>query len=276
MRNSKHHGGDSFDFYKKVIKNKRDKDIKAFLLPYEKEIEKLYKTYDDNFDNDSLVFLKSRGFSKDVCENLKELYKYSAKAFVNLRTELTTTENGREVHCQYCTLNITNTFDHFVPQQEFAEFTIHPRNLHCCCSECNSKKSSFWRDSNKTLFLNLYKDILPADQYLFATITVDKETVTAEFKLENKTSINAELFKLIDTHYKKMDLFKRFIEVSDNVISIFLSDLKAFDEPVLSANSLKIVKRQIESERKAMGHNYWQSILKLSLLDSTDFMNLLK
>lgn len=124
--------------------------------------------------------------------------------------------------------------------------------------------------------MNIYKDILPTDQYLFATITVDKKTVTAEFKLENKTSINAELFKLIDTHYKKMDLFRRFIEVSDNVISIFLSDLKAFDEPVLSANSLKVVKRQIESERKALGHNYWQSILKLALLNSADFMNLLK
>lgn len=276
MRNSKHHDGNSFDFYKKVLKNKRDKDIKDFLLPYEKEIEKLYKTYDDNFDKDSLVLLKSKGFSKDVCANLKDLYKYSAKAFVDLRTELTTTENRREVHCQYCTLSITNTFDHFVPQQEFAEFTIHPRNLHCCCSECNSKKSSFWRSSDKTLFLNLYKDILPKEQYLFATIEVDKKAVTVKFKLENKTSIDAELFNLIDTHYNKMNLFERFTEVSDNVISIFLSSLKAFDEPTLSTNSLKIVKKQIEGEREALGQNYWQSILKLALLDSADFMNLLK
>lgn len=275
MRNSKHHSGNSFDFYKKVLKNKRDKDLKIFLSPYTDEIEKLYKIYDNNFDGDSLALLKSHGFAKDECTNLKELYKYSAKAFVDLRTELTTTESGREVHCQYCTLGITNTFDHFVPQEEFAEFTIHPRNLHCCCSQCNSKKSNSWRDNGKTLFLNLYKDILPVEQYLFATIKMDDKAVTAKFKLENKTSIDADLFLLIETHYCKMGLFERFIEVSDSIISGFLSDLKAFDEPTLSVNSLKIVNKQIESERNAMGRNYWQSILKLALLDCEDFMNLL-
>jgi hypothetical protein len=275
MRNIKPHAGNSFDFYKKVLKSKRDKDLKIFLAPYAGDIEKLYQIYDDNFNSDSLALLKSRGFSEDECTNLKELYKYSAKAFVDLRTELTTTENGREVHCQYCTLGITNTFDHFVPQEEFAEFTIHPRNLHCCCSQCNSKKSNFWRDNDKTLFLNLYKDILPEDQYLFAIIKVDDKAVTVEFKLENNTSIDTDMFALIETHYNKMNLFERFIEVSDGVISRFLSDLKAFDEPILSVNSLKVVKKQIESERNAMGRNYWQSILKLALLECEDFMNLL-
>lgn len=275
MNNYKHFTGDTFDFYKKVFHRKRDKMAKGILAPVSGEIETLYKSYDDNFDKNSLAVLVKKDFADDVCIHLNDLYKYSAKSFVDLRTELTTTKSGRMVVCQYCTLSKVNTFDHFVPKGEFAEFSVHPKNLLCCCSECNSKKNNKWRDKGKVLFLNLYKDILPAEQYLFVTIT-NVKTIEAEFYLENKSGIDADLFKRIENHYEGLQLFERFRESSDAVISSFLSDLRAFDEFPLTDKSIEIVTKQIHSEQAAKGINYWESILKLALLDCEDFMDMIK
>lgn len=275
MNNYKYFIGNSFEFYNKVLSQKRDNLAKTILSGMANEIEILYKLYDVNFDNNSLVALKKGNFSEDIRVHLKNLYKYSAKTFVDLRTELTTTKSGRMVVCQYCTLSKVNTFDHFIPKGEFAEFSVHPKNLLCCCSECNSKKNNKWRDNGKALFLNLYKDILPVQQYLFVRITNIK-TIEVEFYLENKCEIDVDLFNRIEMHYKCLELFERFSESSDGVISCFLSDLKAFDEFPLGIKSKEIVKNQIESERKARGTNYWESILKLALLDSEDFMRMLR
>nr|WP_199161918.1 hypothetical protein [Elizabethkingia sp. ASV34] len=275
MNNYKHFTGNAFDFYKKVFARKRDKITKGVLAGISDEIEILYKSYDDNFDKNSLAVLAKKDFADDVCTHLKDLYKYSAKTFIDLRTELTTTRSGRMVVCQYCTLNKVNTFDHFVPKGEFAEFSVHPKNLLCCCSECNSKKNNKWRDKGKVLFLNLYKDILPVEQYLFVAIT-NVKTIEAEFYLENKAGIDAGLFKRIEYHYEGLELCERFGESSDAVISSFLSDLRAFEEFPLANKSIEIVKKQIYAEQTAKGANYWESILKLALLGCKDFMDMIK
>ncbi|MEY8758958.1 hypothetical protein [Chryseobacterium tongliaoense] len=177
MNNYKQFTGVTFDFYKKVFARKRDKVAKGVLTPVSDEIEVLYKSYDDNFDKNSLANLVKTDFSADICTHLQDLYKYSAKTFVDLRTELTTTKSGRMVVCQYCTLNKVHTFDHFVPKGEFAEFAIHPKNLLCCCPECNSLKNHKWRDDGKLLFLNLYKDILPKEQYFSFWISLPCWTI---------------------------------------------------------------------------------------------------
>jgi len=275
MNNYKHYEGDAFEFYEKVFAQKRGKSGKNILESFSNDIKSLYKNYDNNFDQNSLQILIKNDFSIDVCTQLKDLYKYSAKTFVDLRTELTTTKNGRKVECQYCTLGKVHTFDHYIPKGEFAEFSVHPKNLLCCCAECNSLRGSKWRKDGKLLSLNLYKDILPKEQYLFVSIN-DVKSFDFNFYLENKSGIDDELFKRIEYHYKSLKLFDRFGESSDNVISSFYADLKAFQEYPLSEKSKEIVLKQIHSQRLGKGFNYWESILKLALLDDKDFMNSLR
>lgn len=275
MNNYKYYDGVAYDFFTEVFSRKKDMVLKTAINHIKEDVKVLYRNYDENFDRNTLGLLTRKGYQDDICTHLENLYKYSAKAFVNLRTELTTTGTGRMVVCQYCTLNKVNTFDHFVPKVEFSEFAIHPRNLLCCCSECNSKKNNKWRDGSKVLFLNLYKDILPENQYLFVKIK-DSKTFSVSFYLENKFGVDANLFELIQNHYEGLNLFERFAENADSVVSSFLSDLKAFDEFPLTPRSIEIARKQIGSERAAKGINYWESVLKLALLDNMDFLNLIK
>lgn len=275
MNNYKYYEGEAYQFFTEVYSRKKNPALKKAIINIKDDVKHLYQNYDDNFDKNSLGQLKSKGYKRELSEYLENLYKYSASAFINLRTKLTTTSSGRKVNCQYCTLNQVNTFDHFIPKGEFCEFAVHPRNLICCCSECNSKKGKNWRENGKVLFLNLYKDILPSDQYLFVKITNSK-TLNVSFYLENKFEIDQTLFNLIENHYEGLDLFTRFEENCDSVISSFISDLKAFEEFPLSNKSIEIVRRQIDSERASKGVNYWESVLKLALIDYKDFRELIR
>ncbi|WP_220491502.1 MULTISPECIES: hypothetical protein [unclassified Pseudoalteromonas] len=57
--------------------------------------------------------------------------------------------------------------DHVLGQTEFPEYSVHPKNLFPCCSDCNRKKSDkFVDDKGSQLFLNLFIDDLPKSHYL--------------------------------------------------------------------------------------------------------------
>jgi hypothetical protein len=115
------------------------------------------------------------------------------------------------------------------PKESLLNFQFILRIFFVVALNVIQKKNNKWRDKGKVLFLNLYKDILPVEQYLFVTITNIK-TIEAEFYLENKAGIDAGLFKRIENHYEGLELCERFGESSDAVISSFLSDLRAFEE----------------------------------------------
>lgn len=158
MKNSKKFEGNAFDFYKKVCSKKHSQELKNRLLAMDEDIGALYNSYDHHFNNNSLEQMVSNGYSNQEKEDLEELYDYGCATLQSLKDELTTTENGRVVKCQNCTINDVNTFDHIVPQNEFTEFIIHPKNLFCSCGDCNSRKGKIWRKDGNRTTLNLYLD----------------------------------------------------------------------------------------------------------------------
>ena len=121
--------------------------------------------------------------------------------------------------CQSCTINDGSTFDHIVPQGEFAEFIVHPKNLINQCGDCNPRKNASWRISGKRTTLNLYLDQLPDVQYLFVTADVGNLAIETNFYLENQHGIDPDLFELISKPYQRLDLFRRFSDAADSVIS---------------------------------------------------------
>ncbi|MDQ7860344.1 HNH endonuclease [Peribacillus frigoritolerans] len=46
--------------------------------------------------------------------------------------------------CAYCGIGDTNYMDHYLPKDDFPEYSIHSYNLVPCCSYCNEKKSKLF------------------------------------------------------------------------------------------------------------------------------------
>jgi hypothetical protein len=45
--------------------------------------------------------------------------------------------------CGYCLLHLRTTIDHYVPKEEYSEYSILPKNLLPCCARCNTIKNRF-------------------------------------------------------------------------------------------------------------------------------------
>jgi len=273
MKNSKHFDGDAFAFYKQVCSKKQDAGLVARLLGMDAQINELFDAYDQHFTTNTLEAMNAYGYIDSQKADLKELYDYDSATLQKLKNELTTTNSGRVVKCQNCTINDVNTFDHLVPQGDFTEFIVHPRNLLCCCSDCNSRRSNQWKSPNgQRTTLNLYLDILPTVQYLFVTADVGNTAIETHFYLNNQNGIDATLYTLIENHYLRLNLFKRFNDGADTVIS----SLRSIMEPLRNFHDLaetkQILLESIRKEQIAFGTNYWQVVLKLELLNSDDFM----
>lgn len=272
MKNSSAYSGDAFAFFKQVCRRKRDQPLKNRLALMDPNIQLLYNQYDLAFAANSLEDMIQHGYVDPNKADLETLYNYDSQALSRLRTELTTTPFGRIVKCQNCTINDAHTFDHLVPKTEFVEFNVHPKNLFCSCGDCNSRKGSIWRNGGVRTSLNLYIDQLPNLQYLFVTADVSNTTIDVEFRVENPNGIDPQLFALIEEHYQRLDLCRRFRESSNTPITSLKSNLepmRILGNPVLARN---LALESVRLERLSYGHNFWQSVLKYELLISDDFM----
>lgn len=280
MRKIKYYNEDSFVFYKNIVSAKRGAEKKKQLESLESNIEKQFCEYKHYFENNSLFLLRPMSAAKADGDLLRGLYQFSQKKIKELFVYLTTTEtNKRDMVCPNCTINDSCQLDHYVPKGSFPEFSVNPLNLIPCCSRCNLKKEDRWLDAGKTpVFLNLYLDSLPQEQYLFVHIKMDAGVPRFTFCVENKFGIEASLFRRIESHYQALNLCARFVEQTGRVISDMLVDYKSIRSKIeISSDCFWEIQRDKALEnQKEYGYNYWKSILILACCDNKEFRKLIE
>ena len=268
MKNIKCYQGDALSFHKNLVSDSLNKGVvKDNLLKNELAITQSYAAYKNKFDNNNLFSISAHGFDGEDKTNLLKLYSSQRKPIIELKKELTTNEfNQRNNDCPNCTIEKVASLDHYIPKDEFPEFSVNPINLIPCCSTCNSKKKENWKGDKKLLYLNLYSVTIPNSQYLFVNI-VSKTEFT--FELKNISKIDLDLFKVIDSHYDKLNLLQRFREDSDKVISeldILISSARYSinDDKVL----LNFINNHYSTIEKMDGVNNWKVVLVKAMLNS--------
>lgn len=279
MRNLEHYDEDSFDFHQEVIASKRnsaaDPNYKDRVTTYNHIISNLFQQYDDSFGIDNLVSLTDYDFGEDEASDLKRLYSYRSEIFQKLKLLLTTTGRGRILNtCQNCTISEINSFDHYVPKEEFPEYSVHPKNLFPSCTKCNSYKGQNWRENGDTKFLNLYVDILPIEQYLFVDINVNGDVISTTFYLSNVNGIDPDLYSRIESHYNELKLFQRYSENSDAVITPIINMISGSIDRMSIEDIVEIIEDTSERNKVSYGYNYWKSVLELELISNDDFIQL--
>lgn len=277
MKKVQYYLGDPFKFHKKVVDSKHKGPQKKRVEALKINIEKSYKEYNKKFKNNQLVTLKPIALQPNEQEALKGLYRFKAKSFYDLFVCLTTTKsNKRDMLCPNCTLTDCSQLDHYIPKTEFPEFSANPRNLMQCCSICNQKKLDRWLNGKQPIFLNLYLDDLPQEQYLFVDISIENGVPIIKFYLNNRTNIDPTLFSRIESHYGELDLCNRFVERADSFISEILRNYIAAKEASITVeNFIEMLKSCAKQEQKDFGFNYWKAILTLECCKSPNFLGFL-
>lgn len=311
MRNLLPYKDNAFNFHKDVIRKKRnaptDPTFKTRVTSYDNVIENKFEEFENKFINNRLEDLVPVGYAGQEKDTLHKLYKYKSKILKDLKDSLTKTVNDRKSsRCQNCTISEVNSFDHFLPKDEFAEYSVNPKNLFPSCTICNSYKGAIWRENSKRVFLNLYIDILPKKQYLFIDTNIKGDDINITYKLSNINhtrvhkvlkqlrwspntltftlkdydqqfytiySTNFKLFNLINNHYHKLHLCTRFKENSGDIITELDIEINRYKSEIGIENIKKVIVKQCNDYSKIFGFNYWESILKLSLINDPNYIS---
>lgn len=268
----------SADFLQEIIDKKSttkaDPEYHSRLVLVKPWILDQYVIFDQYFISNSLEKISAFGFKDKQLADLLKLYSYKNKFVQALKVDVTTTASNRKIGtCQNCTISEVNSMDHILPKIDYAEFSVHPSNLFPSCTICNSYKSTIWEKDGTRFFLNLYLDILPPQQYVFVKIIDGGNTPRAEFYLDNRNSIDKDIFRLINSHYDGLHLCERFSQNIDLVVTPLKNAIKSFIGD-LSIDRIKSINlERIKKDLDSFGSNYWKSILEAALLNDKDFIS---
>ena len=215
---------------------------------------------------------------KGKADALQDLYNFRAKKFQELKKDLTTTSKGRISNiCPYCQLDIVGTLDHILPKTAFPEYSSMPWNLIPCCSTCNSKKDDYWLDkNNKRCFINFYIDDIPPMQYFFADVSAVNGNIDIQFSLRFPAGYDTVLQTRIENHYEQLDLIKRYLENSDDVITELEFSVRNYAPRVPDAEIIRSINKTCSDMQALMGVNYWKAVLEKACANTPTVFNLLK
>ncbi|RTZ10952.1 HNH endonuclease [Flavobacterium sp. GSP27] len=279
MKNLNVFNGNTHDFLDDVVNSKKntieDPNYKQRLTVLTPNIKVCFNSFDTAQNTNNHISLVPYGYITADKNDLLKLYNPKAKKLVTFKNNATTILDNRASNvCQYCTINSANTLDHIIPKSEFSEFAVNPKNLLPACSECNGYKLDRFKNNNDRLFLNLYTDILPASQYLFVDIQITNGVVVADYRLSNSNNINVQLFSIIESHYGKLHLFRRFKSKTNTIISEMTNSINASIGKVSKQTFLDITLDKINRDKLLHGGNHYKLILEEELLNNNAYLNL--
>tara|TARA_Y100001960_G_scaffold321122_1_gene395216 strand:- start:27 stop:884 length:858 start_codon:yes stop_codon:yes gene_type:complete len=269
------------DIYKDIVKSKRKKEEKDILKSLEGCVETRYTEYEYNSCSGDLYNLsQNNSLLEDEwkSELLKSCYKSNPKTLQFVKDSIESEQiDGFLTVCPYCGIGDPKTYDHYLPKSKFPELSVHAFNLFPCCGTCNQTKSSNWKNEEHRTFINLYSDKIPESQYLFVKLIedYDSKTIAANFFLQKPDEVDDNLWKIIESHYLKLGLLKKYKNRSDIKITSLINSCKAHIETG-GSNIPLYIDKLLQHDKDIHGYNYWVVILYKTLSESEFLLELLK
>ena len=273
MRNFREFDGNSKEVYQNAVDRKEDELLRARLKGITAILDSQYDIYDYNFNQGSLALLKGNPLFTVHSSDIKSLYGYDTLILRELRRKIQKKIPAAVRYtCQYCTVTPIESFDHYLPKEEFPEYAIHTNNLIPCCKTCNGYKSYVWRNATGgRLFINLYRDPVPDQRFLFVEVLDDGDgDLDFRYYLANPEGIPAHTFNLVKSHFTRLRLEERMRMKAVGIISELENSMLISKLNI--ADSASEVIASAERNFVSYGSNYWRSIAEIALVESPLFL----
>ena len=176
------------------------------------KLKDLHDDYDAKFKYDDLQNVSKSSLSSNELSRYGALYKADRNAIQELKFSVLKSDEGiYDDTCPICGVGPANTIDHVVPEGDYPEYCIHPRNLIPLCSDCNGpKRTVFKTDTNERAFWNNYLDVSPDKQFLFCDVAMVGNMPRGNFHIDNRNGIDNRVYSLIKRTFERMHVLERY------------------------------------------------------------------
>lgn len=263
----------NYSYFLKIISMKH-LGVRTALQGIAPSIQTEYRKYVKACNGNNLHSFTASNFTGVDVVNLKDCYADRVEVN-NLKQHIYDNQPSHiRYECQYCMIGDSgDSFDHYLPKEDFPEFSVLSNNLIPCCTRCNTHKSIYWNDAGLSRsIINIYYDQIPVQQFLNCAITYRRDTPIINFSISNPGGINPNLFRVITRHFERLFLLDRFKLKSNTEITNVINSLT----PLLGSYTLLQASTYLLDDvvqmKLSYGNNYWKALLKEALANSNRFL----
>ena len=262
---------DDSTHYDEVVCAKREPRRRR-LQNIRSDILTAYSTYRNRAPE--LGTLPKLQLTQNQTDALIHAFESTTNAMDNLRMELTTPLLGSR--CGLCGLSEISELDHYLPKEQYPEFSILSRNLVPVCATCNRKKSNkiLIDGTNIRRFLHLYFDVIPVERFLHARLVLDHERVIVRFELKRPRGVGMPMYRLLESHINDLDLINRYLKMALAHMAESRRSYRRWFEVDQTGQVLASELAKTSTDYAAvLGKNHWLSVLNRALSKNADFCN---
>ncbi|MBD1474449.1 hypothetical protein GUH49_02735 [Xanthomonas citri pv. citri] len=255
-----------------AIRDKKHKETREPLVAAHALLTQRYQDHAEAIALGTLSSLTKNLQAIELSVPLRACYGGATKPLKMLKKDIKGAQPQRQLkYCPMCGTTLPKTYDHYLPAVEFPEFAVHPLNLVPCCALCNSIKDDDWLSAaGERQYLHAYVDALPDVQFVHVTLHEHPAMrgVEATFSLNIPASVPAAQRRLIEVHFRRLQLIARYDELGNDEIAEILSDCKTHQEA--GGSQVRIFLCGRAADRTIVhGRNHWTAVLMSALAEHT-------
>lgn len=176
--------------------------------------------------------------------------------------------------CPFCGISESSTLDHYLPKEQYPEYSILPSNLVPSCSVCNTRKRDRILDegTNVRMFLHPCYDSIPALEFLKVCTRMEADALILTYRLTRPAGMALRTFRHLRSHFKELNLADRYRRMSlEHLGGLYPALRRAYG---VGEDAERVAERLIEGAQdfeEVSGPNYWLAKLYQALASNMDF-----
>lgn len=176
--------------------------------------------------------------------------------------------------CPFCGISESSTLDHYLPKEQYPEFSVFSPNLVPCCSPCNTRKRDKILDDNTDvrLFVHPHFDQIPTTLFLTVDIDLQVDAIGLRFRVIRPAGMAVATFQHLRSHFRLLDLADRYRRMALEHLGGQYRALKRTYGPGEDAARVSSeLTLAAEDFEERYGENYWLAVLYRALAAHDDF-----
>jgi hypothetical protein len=176
--------------------------------------------------------------------------------------------------CPFCGISESSTLDHYLPKEQYPEFSVFPKNLVPSCAVCNTRKRDRILDegTNVRMFLHPCYDVIPDMAFLAVRARMEADALIMSYRLTRPAGMALQTFQHLRSHFKELDLADRYRRMGLEHLGGQYPALRRAYGPGEDAE--RVAEKLIEGAEdfeEVSGPNYWLAKLYRALAGNEDF-----
>ncbi len=216
--------------------------------------------------------LAEAGLTEPQKEAMRHAYTVATQPMTALRGDLL--KRPIVARCPFCGISESSTLDHYLPKEQYPEFSIFPANLVPSCAECNTRKMDriLEEGTDLRMFLHPCFDTVPDLVFLMVRTRLKANALILSYHLTRPEGMAMETFMHLRSHFNELNLADRYRRMGlEHLGGQYPALRRAYGE---AKDAVRVAEKLLEVAQdfeEVSGPNFWLAKLYRALAANNEF-----